>query len=232
MNDQARTWGLRLLALCIALSIWYRVSLEDRETLTERTIEASVTYNRPIGYVILDQVRSVDVRVRGTGRRIRDLNPYQVTVQVDLQQAQEGDMEVTLSPQNVELPQGFEVVSIDPNEIRVEMDREISQSLPVSPLVVGRVPPGYKAGPPEVLPSSILVTGPESMVQQVEALGTRAVSLTGRTETFEDTVKVTAPDPLIQVAQPYNVTVRIPIQPVRSEEDRTDDPGNDAADAP
>jgi YbbR domain-containing protein len=216
LSDRTRIWGLRVLALCIALSIWYRVSLEDRETLTERTIEASVTYNRPIGYVILDQVRSVDVRLRGTSKRIRDLNPYQVDVQVELVQTQEGTIDVPLEAENVKVPEGFEVVSIDPNVIRVELDREISQSLPVSPLIVGRVPAGYRNEEPEVFPNQVLVTGPESLIARVQALSTRPVSLTGRTETFEDSVPVSAPDPLIQVAQPSRVSVRVPIQPAEA----------------
>ncbi|HEX2643177.1 MAG TPA: CdaR family protein [Thermoanaerobaculia bacterium] len=216
MSDRARLWGLRLLALLIALSIWYRVSLEDRENLTERTIEASVTYNRPVGYIVLDQVRSVDVRVRGTSKRIREITPYQVDVQVELVQAQKGAIDVPLEPENVKVPEGFEVVSIDPNVIRVELDLEKSQSLPVAPQIVGRVPAGYRAEEPEVFPNQVMVTGPESLITRVQALGTRAVSLTGRTETFEDSVAVTAPDPLIQVVQPARVSVRVPIQPVEA----------------
>lgn len=216
MNDRARIWGLRLLALLIALSIWYRVSLEDRETLTERTIEASVTYNRPVGYIVLDQVRNVDVLVRGTSKRIREIAPYQVDVQVELVQAQKGTVDIPLEPENVKVPEGFEVVSIDPNVIRVELDREISQSLPVEPQIVGRVPAGYRTEVPEVFPNQVMVTGPESLIARVPALSTRAVSLTGRTETFEDSVAVTAPDPLIQVIQPSRVSVRVPIQPVEA----------------
>lgn len=224
MSDSARTWGLRLLALLIALSIWYRVSLEDRETLTERTVEASITYDRPVGYIILDQVNSVDVRLRGTSRRIRDLNPYQVNVQVNLDQTQEGTMDITLEPRNVQVPQGFEVVSIEPNRIRVELDREASQSLPVVPFLVGRVPSGYRSAEPEVFPSSVLVTGPESLIGRVQALSTRPVSLTGRTETFEDSVTVISPDPLIQVAQPSKVAVRVPIQRTDTAEDGQEEP--------
>lgn len=224
MSDSARTWGLRLLALLIALSIWYRVSLEDRETLTERTVEAGITYDRPVGYIILDQVNSVYVRVRGTSRRIRELTPYQVNVQVHLDQTQQGTMDINLEPRNVQVPQGFEVVSIEPNEIRVELDKEISQSLPVEASLVGKVPTGYRSLPPEVFPSTVLVTGPESLIGRLRALNTRPVSLTGRTETFEDSVTVLSPEPLVQVAQPAKVAVRVPIQRTDSDNDQQEEP--------
>ena len=69
MSERARAWGLRLLALAIAVAIWYSVSLQGRETLTERIVEASVSYNRPRGFLILDPVPSVNVRLRGSKRR-------------------------------------------------------------------------------------------------------------------------------------------------------------------
>ncbi|HEX2223775.1 MAG TPA: CdaR family protein [Thermoanaerobaculia bacterium] len=224
MSESARTWGLRLLALLIALSIWYRVSLEDRETLTERTVEAGITYDRPVGYIILDQVNSVYVRVRGTSRRIRELTPYQVNVQVNLDQTQQGTMDINLEPRNVQVPQGFEVVSIEPNKIRVELDKEISQSLPVEASLVGKVPTGYRSLEPEVFPNTVLVTGPESLIGRLRALNTRPVSLTGRTETFEDSVTVLSPEPLVQVAQPSKVAVRVPIQRIDPENDQQEEP--------
>ena len=36
MNERARTWGLRLLALGIAIGIWFNASVEDRLVSSER----------------------------------------------------------------------------------------------------------------------------------------------------------------------------------------------------
>jgi YbbR domain-containing protein len=164
------------------------------------------------------------VRLRGTSKRIRDLNPYQVSVQVNLNQTQQGTIDITLDPRNVQVPQGFEVVSIEPSKIRVELDKEISQSLPVEASLVGRVPTGYRSAAPEVFPSTVLVTGPESLIARLRALNTRPLSLTGRTETFEDSVTVLSPDPLVQVAQPSKVSVRIVIQRIDSAADEQEEP--------
>jgi YbbR domain-containing protein len=122
VNESVRTWGLRLLALGIAIGFWFSVSFEDREVLSERAIEASVSYNRPRGFVMLDTVESVNVRVRGSSKQVRQLNPYMVSVQVDLPGA-EGQATVNLGPENVLMPEGLEVVAIDPNYIRVELEK-------------------------------------------------------------------------------------------------------------
>jgi diadenylate cyclase len=209
MSDSTRTWMLRLLALGIAIGFWFSVSFEDREALSERLVEASVSYNRPRGFVILDPVPSVNVRLRGSSKLIRQLNPYQVDVQVELAQTQPGTINVNLGPENVLMPEGLEVVSIEPNVIRVELEREISQHLPVIPQLTGKPPSGTVADEPEVFPNQVLVTGPESLLAKVQSLSTRPISLEGHITAFEEIVPVVPPDPLIQVVQPSKVSVRV-----------------------
>jgi YbbR domain-containing protein len=214
VSESAQLWGLRLLALGIALALWYSVSLEDRESMAERLIEASVSYNRPRGFVVLDPVPSVSVRLRGSSKAIRQLNPFQATVQVDLPRAQLGAVNITLGPDDVQVPEGFEVVSIDPNVIRVDLDREITQRVPVRADLRGKPAPGSEVGEPEILPNQVFVTGPQSLLERVEFLTTRPIQLTARAITFEESVDVVPPaDPLIQVVQPSKVNVRVPLTP-------------------
>lgn len=212
MSDGLRTWGLRLLALGIAVGLWFNSSFEDREALSERLVEASVSYGRPKGFVVLDPVQSVSVRLRGSSKRIRQLNPDLVDIQVDLP-AQKGPATVNLGPENVLMPDGVEVVFIEPNVIRVELEREIFKRLRVVPEIVGEAAAGARVEEPEVFPSQVLVTGPESLLARTEVLRTRPVSLSGQSATFEESVPVVPPDPLIQIVQPSRVSVRVPIQP-------------------
>ncbi|HYN20011.1 MAG TPA: CdaR family protein [Thermoanaerobaculia bacterium] len=217
MNEAVRTWGLRLLALGIAIGLWFSVSFEDREVLSERLVEASVSYIRPKGLVILDPVQSVSVRLRGSSRQIRQLNPFMVDVQVDLTPGEEGLATVNLGPENVLMPEGLTLISIEPNVIRVELEREETKRIAVVPELVGQAAPGATVEEPEVFPNQVLVTGPESLLAKTEVLHTRPVSLAGKNATFEENVSVVAPDPLIQIVQPTRVSVRVPIQPAKPE---------------
>jgi len=213
VSESARLWSLRLLALLIAIALWYRFSLEGRETLTERTVDAPVSYNRPRGFVVLDPVSTVSVRLRASSKKFRVLNPYQVNVQVELTQQQKGVVNFNLTPEDVQVPEGYSVVAIDPDVIRVELDREVTQRLPVRPQLVGEPAGGASAGAPEVLPDQVLVTGPETLLARIQSLATRPISLDGHAMTFDETVNVTQPDPLIQIVQPSKVTVRVPLTP-------------------
>lgn len=214
MNEWMRTWGLRLLALGIAIGIWFNASVEDRLVSSEKVIEAGVAYNRPHGFVILNSVQNVSVRVSGSKKAIRQLSPYMVNVSVDLGQRQMGLATINLTPDNVVVPDGLEVVSIEPNTIRVDLEREVSQRLQVVPKLVGRPAAGFVAGEPQVLPNQILVTGPEPILARTDTLTTRPISLDGHDSTFDEDVPPVPPDPLIQIVPPpWTVRVRVPIQP-------------------
>lgn len=218
MSDGLRTWGLRLLALFIALALWFSISLDDRQELSERIVEASISYGRPRNIVILDPQSSVRVRVRGNSKQVRELNPYQVNVQVELTNTQPGTHTINLSSENVLLPGELEVISIEPNAIRVDLEMEGTRRVPVLPQIIGKPPAGSVAEEPEVFPNLVLVSGPESMLARIESLKTPPISLDGHALSFQEEVPVVSPDPLIQIVQPTRVLVNVPIrQPGRDD---------------
>jgi YbbR domain-containing protein len=215
VNEWVRTWGLRLLALGIAIGIWFNASVEDRLVTSEKVVEAGVAYNRPSGFFLINPVQTVNVRVSGTKKAIRRLSPYMVNVSVDLGQRQTGISTIGLTSENVLLPEGLDVVSIEPNSIRVDLEREVTERLPVVAKLAGRPAAGAKVGQPEVIPNQILVIGPEPVLAHIDSLSTRPVSLDGHDKSFEEPdVAVVLPDPLIQIVPPPStVTVTVPIQP-------------------
>jgi YbbR domain-containing protein len=214
MSERWRNWGLRLLALGIAVGIWFNASVEDRLVSSERVVEASVSYNISRGFIVINPLSTVNLRLGGSKKAVRQLNPSMVYVQVELSQHQEGSATITLGPDNVTAPDGLEVVSIEPGTIRVDLEREVTQRVPVFPKLTGKPAAGSTVQEPEVFPNQVLVTGPASMVDRLRSLFTRPISLDGHALTFEETVQVVTPDPLIQIVQPSKVTVRVPMQPL------------------
>lgn len=212
MSDGLRTWGLRLLALGIALALWFSISLEDRQELSERVVEASISYDWPRNFVILDPQSSVRVRVRGSSKQVRELNPYLVNVQIELTTTEPGTHTINLNPEDVLVPGDLEVIAVEPNAIRVDLEREVSQRLPVIPQIVGEPPAGSVVEEAEVFPNLVLVSGPESLLAKIESLKTQPISLEGHAISFQEEVPVVSPDPLVQIVQPPRVLVNIPIR--------------------
>ena len=220
MSPRRNVWGLRALAGGIAILVWFFVTVQKREEVSERSIDAAVTYSPPRGFIVLDPVQRVRVQLRGRTSKIRNLNPFVVDVLVDVSRGEHVSEEVHLLPENVIGPDGVEVLSIEPNVLRVHLDREIQQMLPVRPRLVGEPAAGAVVQEIEVRPSRVLVSGPESRLREIGSLSTTAVDLDGHALDFEETAAVLSPDPLIKVVQPAVVTVRVQMkqpQPSRRE---------------
>lgn len=211
-------WGLRLLALALALPLWFFVAVEEREVVGEKVLEAAITYSPPNGYVLLDPVQRARVRLRGRASRIRNLNPFVVDIFLEIPAAERSAYDLQILPENVIMPEGVEVVSIEPATIRVRLDREVTGMLPVRARLVGEPAAGAVAREVQVIPDKVLVSGPESRLRAVNNLVTTAVDLDGHALDFEETAAVLSPDPLIKVLQPAVVTVRVPMQPPAEQE--------------
>lgn len=209
MSESNNTWGLRVLALALAITAWFVFSVEKREQLSEKVIEASIRYDNFPGLIVVERIETVRVGVRGTVSKMRTLNPFAVDVFVELSNPDKGVFEVGLTSDNVFLPEDLEVVSIEPNIIRLKLDREAADLLPVAARLEGEPAAGAKVQHVEVIPSNVLVRGPEDVVRSIGNLLTTPVNLTGHALNFQEQAAVLPPDPLITVVQPAVVNVRV-----------------------
>lgn len=225
MSESKNTWGLRLLAVALAVTAWFVFSIEKREQLNEKVIAATLRYDNFPGLIVVERLETVRVGVRGTESKLRTLNPFAVDVFVELSNPGKGVFEVGLTADNVFLPEDLEVVSIEPNIIQLKLDREASDLLPVLARLEGEPAAGAKVQHAEVIPSNVLVRGPEDVVHSIGTLSTTPVNLTGHALNFQEQAAVLPPDPLITVVQPAVVNVRVRMEiPGTDSEESTDDP--------
>ena len=212
MNGIPSIWGLRLLAVVLAVVAWFFISFDQRERESQKTIESSVTYNTPRDVLVLDPVQRVQVRLRGDTSDIRKLNPFLVDVLVDVPADAGEQVDVHLGAENVIMPEGLEVVSIEPNILRLRLDEVISRMLPVEPRLVGEPAAGAVAGNVETIPDRVVVSGPSTRLEEMEAVTTTPVRLDGHAFNFDEQAMVVSPDPLVNVVGPAVVTVRVPLR--------------------
>lgn len=221
---RANPWGLRLLAILAAIAVWFSVSFVKRERVSEKLIDATVTYNPSRGLIILDPLQTVKVRLRGPDRQIRTLAPHVVDVVIEVSGVAAGTLDVQLGESNVLRPEGLEVVAIEPNSIPLRLDREKTQMLKVSPRLVGEPAAGAEPLSPIAHPDMVQVTGPESLLAGITAATTSPISLDGHALSFQQTVSVVPPDPLVRIVQPSVVTVEVPMHFPGTDAERAEAP--------
>ena len=114
-----RNLGLKLLALAIALVVWFLFAAQRRERISERTYRIPLSLvNIPAQMVIASPLpSSVEMRVRGPFRSLRQLDPGKLEAVIDLADATRGERPYRLAPEDINVPQEVEVLAISPGAL-------------------------------------------------------------------------------------------------------------------
>ena len=207
------TVHVRLAFLALAIAVMIKFAVHEENQISERVIEASVTYNHAAGsdVVSYDKVETVRVGVKGPSDEIAQLSVLNVQVVVDLPPGY-GPVDVTLESPNVRFPTlaDIEVLSFEPNRFTIQVEKRLTSTVPVVVSLVGEPAAGAQHSEPLVRPAWVEISGPESLVSKENRLIVE-VSLDGHARTFEDSVPIVHPDHRIQV-QPGRVLVNVPMQ--------------------
>jgi YbbR domain-containing protein len=206
-------WPLRLLSLVTAIVLWLLFSYSGRQgASSERTLtNVPVTYNTPQGYVLLNPTTSLQVRVSGGEQAVLNLTPFQVSAVVSLG-PRAGIQEIVLDERHVQRPQGIAVVSITPDRVSLDVDREIEKRLRVVPDPRGEPAAGAVEGTHSAAPEFVTVKGPQSRLENRDTIFA-PVSIAGRAHSFEQSATLDTADPLIQVLGSSTVRVSVVLEP-------------------
>lgn len=207
--------GLKLVSLLLACILWWYVSLPRREQVHERVVSASLSLVGVPAYLVIttsDIRSSVAVRVRGRKSDLRTLASQSLEASADLSSiTKAGEVEITIRPQHINVPEEIEVVSIQPNKIRFRVEQLRQRAVPIRPYLEGTVPGGYLVGQASAEPPLALCSGPASQIMKLSEVTTERIIMTGRTGTFVQNVNVISDSPLVRVISPLTTQVTVPV---------------------
>jgi YbbR domain-containing protein len=211
-----RNPGLKALSLVIAIVVWFVLSGERRERISERSYRIPLSIvNIPSRSMVASPLPpTVDVRVRGPFTALRQLEPEKLEVVVDLLNAPRGERVYRLTPEDVNVPQDVETISIVPQELRVLLDGIEEKALPVVPTLTGQPAAGERVVEVQVVPRTVRVVGPQSVLVPMDSVATDPISLVGRATSFSTPATVVAAVPGVRVRVGQIVTVIVRLGPV------------------
>jgi YbbR domain-containing protein len=151
----------------------------------------------------------VQVRVRGPERTVRRLTPADVQAIVDLSGARVGQRTFDLTSKQVHLPDGVEVVQVEPSQVRLDFDQRATRTVEVRPRVIGSLVTGYRIADVSADPDKINVVGPEHRVNEVTDAITDPVDATGVVGSATFTTHAYVTDPLVRVQKPEPIHVTV-----------------------
>ena len=204
-------WPLFLLALAIAVMI--KLAVHEREQISERIVEAQVIYSPPapefVSYDLVDKVR---IGVRGKSNDISRLTSFAVEVSAVIPPGRTGLTEIVLEEKDVRfnIKADFDVFSIDPNKIKIQVERLVTVDVPIAVRFFGEPAAGARHGEAFVNPPRVRLRGPASRVARIDELDL-LVGLDGHARSFEEKLSLSSPDPVVQVVEPSLVKVAVPM---------------------
>jgi YbbR domain-containing protein len=201
---------LKALSLGLALMLWMVVSGEET---VERGLRVPLELTQvPAGLELLGDVpATVDVRVRGASGALSRVGTGDVVAVLDLHTAQPGRRLFPLTPDQVRVPFGVEIVQVLPSAVTMAFEPSASREVPIVPAVDGRPAPGYVVGPLSAEPRAVEVIGPDSAVKRATEVVTEPVSVEGATTHVKQSVILGLLDPALRLktARSAMVTVQI-----------------------
>jgi YbbR domain-containing protein len=205
-----RNWVAKLFSVVLAMLLWLTISTEAN---SEIGIIIPLEYrNIPKQLeVIGDTTNSVEVRLRGPSRLIREISPRDISATVDLGGQHSGERIVNLTPQNVKAPFGVDIVRVSPSQVKLNLELTLTKSVPVEVQLDGEPDPDYEIGKITVTPSSVDIEGPESKVRSIESVPTAAVKVSGLKTSYSGPIDLDLPDPMLRLKflSPVQVYIEI-----------------------
>lgn len=131
-----------------------------------------------------------------------------IVADLDLAKIREGNNELPVTSDNLQLPLGTVVASITPAKVKVVAQRKIRRELPIR---LKKVPPVLRGMQIRLEPERVTVVGPEHLVSRLDAVETEEVDLRGVRENRIIEVKLVAPAPQVRILSDAPIYVRVTV---------------------
>jgi len=201
-----------LVALIAAILLWYGLAGQQDQNISVRGVKAALTLvNMPRDLVLMSSVPdTISLQLRGPLTKSLSAAAG-LEVYLDLADARPGTSLFTIDAAGISLPSDVEVVSIEPADINLDLDRLISENLPIQTVLEGVPAPGFAIGEVRASPVQVSIQGPESKLLDLELVETTPVSIEGATGPVEATVLPNLPDPLLRSLTVVPIVVRVDV---------------------
>jgi len=173
--------GVKIIALVVALIVWGYTSKEKTETWS-KTIPITLE-NLADTLVVTNEIpRVVEIEVT-TSHLIRMWTGFtRFALVLDVSEAAPGHQRVSLTSRQIQLPDyiGYHNVAVrDPRSIDLRLERLVTKRVKVTLATAGAIPEDLVLldGALAISPSWITVTGPASVVQNINSVTTESLDL-------------------------------------------------------
>ena len=201
----SKSWFLKGLSLCLAVMLWYFVGSDD--TVDKNVMIPIEIINLPRDLVISNQFKKeIEVTVSGPRSLILEMTNRAITRQVDLSSATPGTMVISNTNNSIPVPRGITVLRVQPASVILSLDKLIQKHFPVKPIVSGKIEAGYILKRMKMDPEVITITGPQTILSQMDELRTHEIVIDGLSESQQRQVPLKLDPEIVELIGETSVT--------------------------
>jgi YbbR domain-containing protein len=204
--------GWRLFSLVASVVLW--ITFVGSPELV-RSVFAPIEFRRmpQLLEISSDVPKDVYVEVRGPSARLHSVDLSGATVIFDLASVtRPGEHTFTITPANIDLQPGLEVVRAVPAQIRLRFERRATAEVPVRVRLASGPPAGYRVVRRDVVPETVGIVGPESHVRTVDHVETDPVDISQAVGKRDFKVQTFVRDQYVRLRSSAPVTVSVTLE--------------------
>jgi YbbR domain-containing protein len=202
-------WPAKIISLAAAalLFLFYRVN-----TMDERFFSVPLQVDPPAGLAISKPYpKSARVTLRGKEEEIFSVIEEDIEVFADFGRFQsEGQYRIPVrvgrrgSSLNIEPLD----IRVEPAEISLTLEQRIEKTVALEAVIRGSPPAGFDLVQYTIVPDSVQISGPRSIVSPIETVELAEIDLEGRTQDFTEQVAIVEENALLDYSRERAVVFR------------------------
>ena len=213
-----RNFLRKVIAIFFAILVYMKVSTElgEEKIIQEIPINFVTHGNIEImGY----KPKTVNITVRTSKKSVNLLThsgfridvPVSDTILKKYKESGYDHINIDINKSFIHTPSGVDIVSVNPSDLTVRCDKNISKKVSVETLFKGTPPLDYKRGVSTITPKHVTITGPESILKEVKTVNTDPIILDMTTvDSFQVDKKLQPIAPKI-ISSPSSVQVKVEV---------------------
>lgn len=189
---------MKLVSLGLAVLLWLVIAGEKTSEIGVQVPLELQNFPRDLE-LTGEPVNEVEVRLRASPGIIQRLTPGDISAQVDVADATEGERIVHLTPESIRVPFGVRVVKITPSSLTLEFERTVLKIVPVRTRLLGEPAPGFEVAEVGSDPTAVTIMGPRGRVADVDSAFTEPIAIDGVATDVTREVNIGLDDPLVRI---------------------------------
>ena len=202
---------LKIVALVFAIALWFLVVGEKR---TEVGFLIPLEFKNLPGDMIIagEPLHEIEVRVLGSKKILANLSPVQLTADLDLSTAKEGINNFIISPRDIKVPKGVEVIKINPASLLIHIEPQIiSKAIRVKVKLTGSPARGISIKGISVKPDTVKIFGVQTRLKDMEEIYTVPMDINGIRKDKTADIAIYLNDAGLKRVEPDTVRVKVTV---------------------